>query len=395
MTGSSDRSPLAAGLAAPFAAAALLLASILGATPLTPPGAAAAAATLPEIFDNGSEDTVVEGDPGDYTRVFLRFGRTGDLSAPSTVTLTLIDGTAERGTDYTSSAYTKVLEFPAGADSLYTFVDMARDYVAEPDETFSWHLSDPTNATIRTGSADGTVVIRDDDSAAPPTFSVGNSSDNAENNYGTNPAEFYVKRSGSLAAAAWVTVTTVDGTARAPGDYKKRSTTLYFAPGADLLRVLVPITNDLVPESEETFSVRLSRPMHATIADGTGIATIADDDTSDPPYLQIFDDTTSEGDGYAHAFTIVVNRRDDLRGTTTVAYETSDGTAHAPGDYLARTGRLTFLPGQIFKSFTVIIKGDRSPDQDPLKHFFVTLSDSSPGTTIPDPTAQISIEDDD
>jgi hypothetical protein len=135
--------------------------------------------------------------------------------------------------------------------------------------------------------------------------------------------------------------------------------------------------------------------VHASISDGTAVTTIHDDDTSDPPYLQIFDDTTSEGDGYAHSVTITVNRRDDLRGTATVAYATSDGSAHAPGDYVTKTGTLTFRPGEIFKSFNVTIKGDRSRDQDQLKAFFVTLSDPSPGTTIPDPTAQIFIEDDD
>ena len=41
------------------------------------------------------------------------------------------------------------------------------------------------------------------------------------------------------------------------------------------------------------------------------------------------------------------------------------------------------------------VKGDRSPDQDTFKHFFVTLSDASDGTVIADPVGQMYIEDDD
>ncbi|GAA3834703.1 hypothetical protein GCM10022242_39690 [Nocardioides panacisoli] len=239
---------------------------------------AAAASPLPEIYNDDSEVSTSEGNPGDTSRVFLRFGRSGDLSVASSVKLTLVDGTARRGRDYAAPAYTKTLQFRAGQDFVSFFVNIRTDYVAEPDKTFSWHLSDPAGATIRSDSADGSVVILNDDSAAPPMFSVGDPYYTAENNFSTSPADFYVTRSGNLAAAAWVKVATVDGTALAPGDYKARSTTLYFAPGEALRHVLVPITNDAQPEPLETFSVRLSAPIHATIADDTGVATIHDDD---------------------------------------------------------------------------------------------------------------------
>ena len=356
---------------------------------------AAAAAPLPEIYNADSDAQTVEGDPGQVSRVFLRFGRSGDLSAPSSVKLTLVDGTAKRGSDYAAPAYTKTLQFAAGEDFTSFFVNIRTDYVVEPDETFSWQLSDPAGATIRSDSTDGSVAILDDDSAEPPTFSAEDPYYPAENNFAATTADFTITRSGSLAAAAWVKAVTVDGTAVAPGDYKSRSITLYFAPGVKYREVHVPITNDVEPEPLETFSLHLSAPIHATITDDTGVATIHDDDSSATPTLAPIDEITPEGDSYAHSFRITIRRQGDLRGTSTVTYTTSDGTAHAPGDYVARTGTLTFGPGVHDQTFTVSVKGDRSPDEYPLKYFFVTLSDPSDGTTIPDPVGQMYIEDDD
>jgi hypothetical protein len=372
----------------------LVAIQVAGLAPWTT-SSAAAADPLPEIYNSDSDESTSEGNPGNVSRIFLKFGRSGDLSATSTVKLTLVDGTAKRGSDYTAVAYIKTLKFPAGEDFVSFYVNIRTDTAAEPDETFSWHLSDPAGATIRSDSADGSVVILNDDSAAPSTFSVGDAYYPAENNVSTSPAEFSVGRSGSTAAAAWVRIATVDGTALAPGDYQKRSTTLFFAVGEADKVFSVPITNDLVPEPQETFSVQLSSPVHGTIADDTGVATIHDDDSSATPALAPIDSVTDEGDTYSHSMRINIYRNGDLRGTSTVTYTTSDGTAHSPGDYVAKTGTVTFSPGDVFRSFTVTIKGDRAQDEDTFKHFFVTLSDASAGTTIADSTGQMYIEDDD
>jgi uncharacterized delta-60 repeat protein len=51
--------------------------------------------------------------------------------------------------------------------------------------------------------------------------------------------------------------------------------------------------------------------------------------------------------------------------TVTVAYATKDGTATAPGDYTARTGTVTFAPGEKTKTVTVPVVGDnvREPNE--------------------------------
>ena len=51
-----------------------------------------------------------------------------------------------------------------------------------------------------------------------------------------------------------------------------------FAPGALSSEVSVAVAGDLLVEADETFSLVLSGPVGATIADGQGLGTISDDD---------------------------------------------------------------------------------------------------------------------
>jgi len=103
-----------------------------------------------------------------------------------------------------------------------------------------------------------------------------------EGNVGTTSAVFTV----SLSAASGQTVTasyaTADGTATAGQDYVSQSGTVTFAPGTTTQPISIDVLGDLVAEADETFSVNLSNPANATIADAQGIGTIIDDDTVTP-----------------------------------------------------------------------------------------------------------------
>ena len=88
----------------------------------------------------------------------------------------------------------------------------------------------------------------------------------------------------SLDAASVTTVTvdytTAAGSALAGSDFTPASGTLTFAPGETTRTVLVPTLNDSLAESTETFTLNLSNPSGATIADGQGVGTIHDDDAT-------------------------------------------------------------------------------------------------------------------
>lgn len=87
-------------------------------------------------------------------------------------------------------------------------------------------------------------------------------------------AQFPVTLSEVLNVSVTVSYTTADGTASAPGDYAALSGTLTFAPGETRKTVAVAVKSDALSESPETFSLNLSNPFGAAVADAAGVATI-------------------------------------------------------------------------------------------------------------------------
>jgi hypothetical protein len=70
-------------------------------------------------------------------------------------------------------------------------------------------------------------------------------------------------------------------------------------------------------------------------------------------------------------FTVTLSTADDQ--PVTVTYDTSDGSATtAGGDYQAKTGTLTFAPGETSKPITVLVNGDRLGEND--ESFTVNLT---------------------
>ena len=71
---------------------------------------------------------------------------------------------------------------------------------------------------------------------------------------------------------------TSDGTATAGSDYAAASGTLTFAPGRSTAAVAVAALDDAAAEFEETFSLTLSNPSGAGLADAVATGTVTDDD---------------------------------------------------------------------------------------------------------------------
>ena len=115
--------------------------------------------------------------------------------------------------------------------------------------------------------------------AAPlPTLSINNVTI-TEGDAGTLTVTFTVTQSGRGKSS--VRFATEADTASSPGDYLARSGTLKFAGGHKTNKVAITIVGDTLDEANETFFVRLSNPVGATIADGQGVGTITDNDA--PP----------------------------------------------------------------------------------------------------------------
>src|SRR5262249_47267201 len=99
--------------------------------------------------------------------------------------------------------------------------------------------------------------------------------------FGTeNEALFTVTTTTPSTLSLTVTYTTANGTASAGSDYTAATGTLTFAPGVTSETIRVPILDDAAGESSETFTITLSNAVGATIADGSGVATILDNDST-------------------------------------------------------------------------------------------------------------------
>jgi pectate lyase len=100
----------------------------------------------------------------------------------------------------------------------------------------------------------------------------------AEGDAGTTAAAFTVRLSAPSASAVTVGYATANQTATAGSDYQAASGALTFAPGALTRTVSVNALGDQGVEPDETFALNLSAAVGATLSDGQGVGTIADDD---------------------------------------------------------------------------------------------------------------------
>lgn len=104
-----------------------------------------------------------------------------------------------------------------------------------------------------------------------------------------------------------VSYATVDGTATGGPDYVAAEGTLRFEPGDTARTLTVATLTDNFMEGAETFTMELRNPSGATIADGTGTATINDEEQR---RIGLVDDVVLPEVGRALAFSAVRCRID-------------------------------------------------------------------------------------
>ncbi|OZA85354.1 MAG: hypothetical protein B7X76_05605, partial [Azorhizobium sp. 39-67-5] len=331
-----------------------------------------------------------EGDTGEAHFMFMV---TLDKASttPVTVRYATANGTAADGSDYGGDSGT--LTFAPGETSQMVHVHVGGDTAVEADETFTVTLTDATGATLGDAVATGTILNDDSAPGTPPALSI------ADLAVGEGDGEhshfvFTVTLDKPATGPVSVQYATANGTAVGGQDYVAGAGTLTFAAGETSKTVHVDIAGDVLVEGNETFSVILSNPSGATIADGTAIGTILDDDAAPVvlPAVSIGDLSVAEGDG-AHAhfmFTVTLDKA--ALGPVTVQYATADGTAVAGSDYVGGTGTVTFAAGETSKTVHVDIIGDALVEGN--ETFSVKLSNPS-GATLSDDTATGIITDDD
>ena len=192
-------------------------------------------------------------------------------------------GTARAGTDYTHTS--GALTFQAGETAKTVSVPVIDDTVEDTPETLTVKLSNanpPYNeeeGEWEWGSQEAGVLIADsvatgtirntEDQAEPRAVSVSDASA-AEG----DSVVFTVSLSATSSQQVTVDYATADGTAMAGEDYTATSGTLTFNPGDTSKTISVPIIDDTVNDSGETFEMVLSNAVGAEIADSVATGTI-------------------------------------------------------------------------------------------------------------------------
>jgi PKD domain len=152
------------------------------------------------------------------------------------------------------------------------------------------------------GSYTASLTVTDDDGAMAtstpvtvvvPAISIADASVNEG-----DTASFVVTLSAVSTHSVTVDYKTADGTAKAPGDYTATQGTLaipagHCGPSSTECQITVPTKEDTLYENNETFTVVLSNPTGAAIADGTATGTIIDDDPQ--PVVMIANNAILEG----------------------------------------------------------------------------------------------------
>ena len=303
-----------------------------------------------------------------------------------------VDAVATAGTDYLTKVGT-VTFAPTNATKSVSVIVLG-DTVPEPNEMFSL-LAEVQGVEDTPGRGTGTIV---NDDGTGPTLAIADTQQN-EGDSGSTTFGFTVTRTGNTTQAVdfrWGTAD--DSTGANPAD-----STADYSPVADAVGTIaagdtstvvnVTVTPDLAVEMNETFNVVLKQVHNAGVSDSTATGTILDDDE---PALTFTDPTegddptpTTAGvptgtnpnleDETTRTFTVDFADTTMPSGrTVTVDYTTSNDTATAPGDYTAKIGTLTFVPGDVSEDIVVNIHEDSLPEGN--EEFKVTLS--NPGNAV-------------
>ena len=330
-----------------------------------------------------SDASAKEGTGSDGT---LKFTVTvsGLLLGTATVDYHTVDGTATSASGLTQDyvGKTGTLTFSGGSQSQDVLITLKGDQIPEPNETFTLVLSNPTNASLGTDHATGT--IENDD----VTFGV-NDQSVTEGNSGTKTANVEVKLSNASTQTTTVHYATSDGTASSAAganqDYVPSSGTLTFAPGDTTKTFPVTINGDTASEDDETVHITLTNPTNATIDHADALLTITNDDAAGaPPVVSIDNAQFTEGDGGSTSGSFTLHLTPSSGRTVTVKATTAEGTATsddagpAGADYSTRVSTITFDPGATTASFVVPIVGDTLDEPD--ETFSVTLSNATNAT---------------
>jgi predicted outer membrane repeat protein len=295
------------------------------------------------------------------------------------------DGTASGGTDYTSES--GGLDFAPGQTVAYIDVPIIGNTEYEPNKTFTLNLIDPTNGTLGTSSATGTILNDD----PIPTIELSPASVE-EGNSGITPMTFTVSLSNPSYQSISVEYYTSDDTANAGSDYQSTSGSVDFAPGQTSANVTVNVYGDTVAETDEDFFLNFSNPVNASLPTTQTTGTILNDDGGGISVNNVVVPESDENYVPTEAiFTITLAT--PYADTVDVQYATEDDSASGGVDYTSTSGSVDFAPGETQKIVTVPVLDTFSSSGS--SDFILNLTSVSPGVPVDQGSGEATIIEND
>ncbi|WP_316801641.1 Calx-beta domain-containing protein [Pedobacter frigidisoli] len=337
------------------------------------------------ITDNDAVTVVLSGpvtvaeNAGAVTYTATLTGATGTtIQNAVTVTTGVTAGTATLGNDYTFTSGT--LTFPAGSavGATQTFtVTIVDDNLAEPTETYTATISNPTGAATLGTPASVSTSITDNDAL---TFVLtGPASVNEADGTATYTVTLTGAAGKSLQDAATVTTGVTAGTATSGSDYTFSSSVLNFpaaSPVGTTRTFTVSIVNDLIAEPTENYTATISNPTGVVTLGTAAVTTSIVDNDAATVSIAATPNSVAEAVGATATFTITLSTA--VQDAFTVTYGTADGTAVAGSDYTTTTGSYTFPAGSAAGAtytFTVPILNDNVVE--PSETFIASITNVS------------------
>ena len=199
------------------------------------------------------------------------------VSFPVSVLYRTEDHTALAPTDYRAASGTLV--FRAGRTSATLPMRVNANLTPQADRAFVVRIT-ATSGGVGISRPEGAVTIRDDD-GAPAGVSIGDVA-LPEGDVGNRTVTFTVTLAAPSPVPVDLSYNTTDGSAILNVDYVRRSRTLRIAAGRTTARIAVVVKGEILPESDEVFSVVITSTgvSGVSIIDGTGSGRIIENDYS-------------------------------------------------------------------------------------------------------------------
>ncbi len=286
-----------------------------------------------------------------------------------------LSGTAAPGVNY-MEPLSQTVVFAPMQEVASIYIAVLDNDLGEADADLQVTLSNPINATLG-AAASHTFTIADNDGGPGtntiPTISFRRGRQSVKESIGAATVEGVLSDVHTVQVE--VNVEEAGGSAENPADYTFTPTTLTWAPGVRVASIQVPIVDDNLNESNESFRLMLSSPINGELGAGTEtMVSIVDNDT----VLAGFQSSSSSVQEAAGSVDIPLHLSVPSSRELTITLSPG-GTAELDVDYTLSSEQVVFPAGVTSRAVTVTLIDDDNVEETKT----LTLTVRSSGIAFP------------